>query len=103
MKTRKILSVMVVSAALVLCTPERAEAGSRTVSIIGGVGGGIVVVGGAFIIWGMAAFSKNENSPGEDEPGHAVYFDPQEGPGEPEDVPVQNAPALHLPLLTLRF
>jgi hypothetical protein len=102
MKTRRILYVMVVSAALVLCSPERAEAGSRTVIIIG-VGGGIVVVGGAFIIWSVAAFSKNENPPEEDEPGHALSIDPREGPGEPGDVPELNAPALYLPLLTLRF
>jgi hypothetical protein len=96
MKTAMTFAVILVATALILSTPLVTQAKTRTFVIVT-VGGGIVV-GGAFLIWRIALFSKKDGHPRENNAAKAVYVDSEE-----ETEKLSSRPPVLVPLLTLRF
>jgi uncharacterized oligopeptide transporter (OPT) family protein len=101
MKIVRTFTVILLAAALVLSTPLVTQARTRTVVFVG-IGGGIIVVGGAFLIWGLAVFSKKGGRPHDDKTRRARYVGTEGETGKQVAAP-EAEPVLHVPLLTLRF
>jgi hypothetical protein len=96
MKTAKTFPVILVTTALILSTPFVTQAKTRTFVIVT-VGGG-VVVGGTFIIWRIALFFEKAGPPRDNNTPKEAYVDSEE-----EKEKLSARPAVHGPLLTLRF